>query len=93
MEVARWIADRRPVYIPLRRDLKECSWDAHVAKVEVGEAHVGKVDAILTDSHLDTINRIKRFMLAEVIVPKLEYAEEWDEREDGATAGNTDDSS
>ena len=32
------------------------------------------MDAILTDSHLDT--RIKRCILMNVIVPKLEYAEE-----------------
>ena len=32
------------------------------------------MDAILTDSHLDI--RIKRCILMNVIVPKLEYAEE-----------------
>lgn len=32
------------------------------------------MDAILTDSHLDT--RIKRYILMNVIVPKLEYAGE-----------------
>ena len=37
------------------------------------KAHVGKTDAILTDSHLDT--RIKVCILMNVIVPKLEYAE------------------
>ena len=37
-----------------------------------GKAHVGKMDAILTDSHLDT--RIKRCILRNVIVPELEYA-------------------
>ena len=38
---------------------KECSWDAHVAKViGKGKAHVGKMDATLTDSQPDT--RIKR---------------------------------
>ena len=31
---------------------KECSWDAHIANViGKGNAHVGKMDAILTDSH------------------------------------------
>ena len=41
------------------------------------EAHVGKMDAILTDSHLDT--RIKICTLKNVIVPKLVYAGEvWD---------------
>ena len=34
---------------------KECSWDAHIAKVTgKGISHAGKMDAILTDSHLDT---------------------------------------
>ena len=53
-----------------------------------GKAHVGKMDAIPTDSHLDT--RIKRCILMNVIVPKLEYAGEvWErEREVGKTAGN-----
>ena len=39
-----------------------------------GKAHVGKMDAILTDSHLDT--RIKRCVLMNVIGPKLEYSGE-----------------
>ena len=39
-----------------------------------GKAQVGKMDAILTDSHLDT--RSKRCILINVIVPKLEYAGE-----------------
>ena len=34
---------------------KDCSWDAHIAKViGKGKTRVGKTDAILTDSHLDT---------------------------------------
>ena len=54
---------------------KDCSWDAYVAKViGKGKAQVDKMDAILTDSHLDT--RIKRYILVNVIVPKLEYAGE-----------------
>ena len=40
------------------------------------KAHVGKMDAILTDSHLDTM--IKRCILINGIVPKLEYAEVWE---------------
>ena len=37
----------------------DCSWDTHIAKViGKGNAQVGKMDAILTDSHLDTM--IKR---------------------------------
>ena len=58
---------------------KEYSWDAHIAKViEKGKSHVGMMDAILTDSHLDT--RIKRCILMNVIVPKLYYAGEVWER-------------
>ena len=47
----------------------------YIAKVTgEGKTHtyqVGKMDVILTDSHLDT--RIKRCILMNVIVPKLEY--------------------
>ena len=43
-----------------------------------GKAHVGKMDAILTDSHLDT--RIERCILMNAIVPTLEYAGEVLER-------------
>ena len=39
-----------------------------------GKAHVGKMDAILTDSHLGT--RVKRCILIIGAVPKLEYAGE-----------------
>ncbi|CAB1102180.1 unnamed protein product [Ectocarpus sp. CCAP 1310/34] len=54
---------------------KECSWDAHMAKlIGKGKAQIGKTDEILTDPHLDT--RIKRCVLLNVIVPKLEYAGE-----------------
>ena len=69
---------------------KECSWDAHIAKLIVqGKAQVGKMDAILTDSHLDmssdqcdcTKTRVCRRSTGR-------------EREVGQTAGNsTDDSS
>ena len=56
---------------------KERSRDAHIAKViGKGKAHTGKMDAILTDSHLDT--RVERCILIDVIVPKLEYAEVWE---------------
>ena len=52
---------------------KDCSWDAHIAKViGKGKSQVGKMDAILTDSHLDT--RIKLCILINVVVPKLEHA-------------------
>ena len=53
----------------------DCSWDAHIAEViGNGKSQVGKMDAILTDPHLDT--RIKICILMNVIVPKLEYAGE-----------------
>ena len=39
---------------------KQCSWDAHIAEViGKGKAHVDKMDAILTDLHLDTIIALK----------------------------------
>ena len=56
----RWITDRRPVYVTYLgvEILKDCSWDTHthsLAKVTgKGKAHVGKMYAILTDSHLVT---------------------------------------
>ena len=54
---------------------KDCSWDAHIAKViGTGKPQVGKIDAILTDPHLDT--RIKIRVLMSVIIPQLEYAGE-----------------
>ena len=75
----KWGEDELPIadqYTHLGVEIsKECSWDAHIAKgIEKGKAHVGKMDAILTDSHLDT--RIQRCILMNVIVPKLEYARE-----------------
>ena len=42
--------------------------------IEQGKTHAGKMDAILTDSHLDT--RINRCILLNVIAPKLEYGGE-----------------
>ena len=50
----------------------------HIPKVMgKGKAHVGKLDAIPTDSLLDT--RIKICILMNVIVLKLEHIEEiWD---------------
>lgn len=75
----KWGEDELPIvdqYTYLGVEIsKDCSWDTHIAKViGKGKAHVGKMDAILTDSHLDT--RIKRCILMNVIVPKLEYAGE-----------------
>ena len=68
----KWGEDELPIadqYTYLGVEIsKEWSWDAHIAKViGKGKAHVGKMDAILTDSHLDT--RIKRCILMNVIVP------------------------
>ena len=61
------------MYVPWRRDLKDCSWDTHIAK-EIGKrkAYVGKMDTVLTDSNLAT--RIARCIMTNAIVPKLEYA-------------------
>ena len=58
---------------------KECSWDAHIAKViGKGKSQVGKMDAILTDPHLDT--RIKICIVLNVIVQNIVYAGgEWEE--------------
>ena len=39
-----------------------------------GKSHVGKMAAVLTNSHLDT--RFNRCFMINVIVPKLEYAGE-----------------
>ena len=40
------------------------------------KSHVGMMDAILTDAHLDT--RIEICTLINVIDPKLEYGEVWE---------------
>ena len=54
---------------------KDCSWDAHIAKViGKGKSQVGKMEAILTDSRLDTRTKVR--ILINVIVRKLEYAGE-----------------
>ena len=69
MEVGtRFVTDPRPEYVPWRRESsKDCSWDAHIAKViGEGKVHVGKMDAILTDSHLDT--RVNRCIMMNVIL-------------------------
>ena len=48
----------------------DCAWDTHVAEeVGKGKTHAGKMDAIQTDSHLDT--RVQRCILMNVTVPKL----------------------
>ena len=54
---------------------KDCSWDTHIAKViGKGKAHIDKMGAILTDSHLDT--RIEKCTLMNGTIPKLEYTGE-----------------
>ena len=68
----KWGDDELPIadrYTYLGVEISEqCSWDARKAKViGEGKSHVGKMDAIITDSHLDT--RIKRCILMNVIVP------------------------
>ena len=73
---------------------KECSWDAHKAKViGKGKAHVGKMDAILTDSHLDT--RIKRctryYVECDCTKARIRRSSMGREREVGKTAGNSSD--
>ena len=73
----KWGEDELPIvdqYTYLGVEIsKDCSYDAHMAKViEKGKSQVGKMDAILTDSHLDS--KIKRCNLINVIVQKLEYA-------------------
>ena len=75
MEVGRRItSDRRPIYVSWRRDIKGsllgCTRGEAIGK---GKSQVGKMDAILTDPHLDMI---KRCILMHVIVPKVEYAGE-----------------
>ena len=66
----KWGPDELPIvdqYTYLGVEIsKDCSWDTHIAKViGKGKAHVGKMDAILTDPHLDT--RIKRCILMNLI--------------------------
>ena len=70
----KWGEDELPIadqYTYLGVEIsKECSWGEDIAKV-IGKrkTHVRKIDAILTDSQLDT--RIKRCIMINVIIPKL----------------------
>ena len=70
-----WGEDELPIvdqYMYLGVEIsKDCSWDAHIGKV-VGKdkSQVGKMDATLTDPHLDTSNKI--CILMNVFVPKSE---------------------
>ena len=95
----KWGEDCMPIVDPssvrtlASRYKKDCSWDTHMEKVTgKGRSNVGKTDAILTDSHLDT--RMKTCM----------YPDECDsakaricrrsmgrERETRKTAGNSTD--
>ena len=71
----KWGEDELPIvdqYTYLGVEISEdCSWDAHIAKVVgKGKSQVGKMDAILTDPHLDT--RIKIcIILINAIVPEF----------------------
>ena len=68
---------------------KNCSWDAHINKlIQKGKTEVGRMDMILRDSRLDT--RIKRCILLNVIVPKLEYSGELGGKQEvGGEVGNS----
>lgn len=48
-----------------------CSVLVYPTHLGKGRAHVGKIDAILTDSYLDT--RVKRCILMNAMILKLEY--------------------
>ena len=48
----------------------------HQQVIEKGKTKIGKMDVILRESQLDT--RIKIYILSNVIVPELEYAEVWE---------------
>ena len=75
---------------------KDSFWDAHIAEV-IGKRkiYVGKMDATLTDSHLDTINRIKICILMNCDCAKARMCGRsmGREREVVKTAGNSTDDS
>ena len=82
----RLITGRRPVYLPWRRDSNDFSWDAHVVNVKgEGKLLVGKMNAMLTDSHLDI-----RVQICILIVPKLKKCRKkvGTQREFGKTVGS-----
>ena len=59
----KWGEDELPIvdqYTHLGVEIsKDCSWDARIAKViGKGKSQVGKMDAILTDPHLDTRTKV-----------------------------------
>ncbi|MEP2874451.1 MAG: reverse transcriptase domain-containing protein [Hyphomicrobiales bacterium] len=92
----KWGEDELPIvdqYTYLGVEIsKDCSWDTHIAKViGKGKAQVGKMDAILTDSNLDT--RIKRCNLMNAKA-RICWRSMGRERETRKTVGNsTNDSS
>ena len=48
------------------------SWDAHTAKIiGKGRSHVGKMDATLTDSHLDTREQIRIMMNRDCTIARV----------------------
>ena len=71
---------------------KDCCWDAHIPKV-IGKGELGKMDAILTNPHLDTRTKICIPMI--VVVPKRLCAGEvmGREREVRKKTGNSADDS
>ena len=86
----RRIVDRTPVYVPWHRHIKILLVGCTHEVIGKGKTHVGKMDAILTDSHLDTRNKI--CILLNVIVPKLYRMcrrSVGREREARKTAGNS----
>ena len=94
----KWGEDELPIvdqYTYLGIEIsKDCFWDAHMTEViGKGKSEVGKMDAILTDPHLDTT--ITVCILINVIVQKLEYAgaSMGREREFRETTGNSADGS
>ena len=62
-------------YLDVETSKKDRSWDTHLAKVNGNsKAHVGNMDATVTDTDLDAM--IKRCIPVKAITPKLEYAGE-----------------
>ena len=64
---------------------KYCFWDTHSELLGKGKYQVGRMDAVLADSHLDT--RIRKCILICVIVPRREYAGVWEGGADSEDAG------
>ena len=76
----RGTAYRRPVYVRYSRNIKKnCSWNTHINNViEKGKVEVGRMGVLFKDSHVvDT--SIKRCIQLNVVIPKPEYGEVWEE--------------